>query len=41
MQWAVGSGLMNGDNGALRPQGTATRAEVAAMLMRFCENIAK
>lgn len=41
MQWAVGCGLMNGDNGALRSQGTATRAEVAAMLMRFCENIAK
>ncbi len=32
---------MNGDNGALRPQGNATRAEIAALLMRFAENIAK
>lgn len=39
--WAVGEGLMNGDNGALRPQGNATRAEIAALLMRFSENIAK
>ena len=35
MEWAVGSGLMqgNGDN-TLKPQGQATRAEVAAMIMR-------
>ena len=39
--WAIGEGLMNGDNGALRPQGNATRAEIAALLMRFSENIAK
>ncbi len=39
--WAVGEGLMNGDNGALRPQGNATRAEIAALLMRYSENIAK
>ena len=41
ISWAVGEELMNGDNGALRPQGNATRAEIAALLMRFCENIAK
>ena len=41
ISWAVGEGLMNGDNGALRPQGNATRAEIAALLMRFAENIAK
>ena len=41
ISWAVGEGLMNGDNGALRPQGNATRAEIAALLMRFSENIAK
>ena len=41
MQWAVGSGLLNGSDGALNPQGYATRAEIAAILMRFCENIAK
>lgn len=39
--WAVGEGLMNGDNGALKPQGNATRAEIATLLTRFCENIAK
>lgn len=39
MQWAVSTGIINGDNGALRPAGNATRAEVAMMLMRFCENI--
>ena len=38
MQWAVGSGLIKGrDNGTLDPQGTATRAEIAAMLHRFIE----
>ncbi len=41
MQWAVGAGIINGDNGALKPAGNATRAEVAMMLMRFCENVAK
>ena len=36
MQWAVGSGLIKGrDDGSLDPQGTATRAEIAAMLHRF------
>ena len=40
MQWAVGSGLIQGDTGAaLRPRSSATRAEVAAILMRFCETI--
>ena len=37
MQWAVGSGIINGDDGALKPAGDATRAEVAMMLMRFIE----
>jgi len=36
MQWAVETGLMQGnEDGTLKPQGQATRAEVAAMLMRF------
>ena len=38
MLWAVGVGIINGDNGNLKPQGNATRAEVAIMLMRFIEN---
>ena len=38
MKWAVGIGLMNGKGGGiLDPQGTATRAEVAAMLHNFIE----
>lgn len=35
MQWAVLSGIVNGKNGLLDPQGHATRAEAAAMVVRF------
>lgn len=42
MQWANAEGLITGRTSTtLAPQGTATRAEVATILMRFCENIAK
>ena len=42
MQWANAEGLINGkSNHMLDPQGKATRAETAAILMRFMENIAK
>ena len=41
MQWAVAEGLLQGSNGKLDPQGSATRAQVATILMRFMENIAK
>ena len=34
---AVANGIVNGSNGKLNPQNNATRAEVAAILMRFCE----
>ena len=37
MQWAVANGIVNGSNGKLNPQDNATRAEVAAIFMRFCE----
>ena len=37
MQWAVANGIVNGSNSKLNPQNNATRAEVAAILMRFCE----
>lgn len=37
MQWAAANGILNGDNGMLKPGAPASRAEVAAMLMRFCE----
>lgn len=35
MQWAVGTGLVNGKNGNLAPQQIASRAEVATILQRF------
>ena len=41
MQWAVGQGLIQGSNGQLRPQANASRAEVATILMRFCEVLCK
>jgi len=41
MNWAVGQGLIEGSNGLLRPQANASRAEVAAILMRFAQKIAK
>ena len=38
MQWAVGTGLISGkDIGSLAPQDNTTRAEAAAILMRFLE----
>ena len=38
MKWAVGNGIINGkENNILDPKGTATRAEIAAMLHRFIE----
>ena len=42
MRWAVGAGLINGRTATtLAPQGNATRAEVAAILMRFAQKIVK
>jgi len=41
IQWACGAGIMQGDGAKLDPQGNATRAQVAAMLMRFIENVVK
>lgn len=39
MRWAVENGIISGKtDGTLDPQGSATRAEVASMLMRFCKN---
>ena len=41
MQWAVGSGLIQGSNNALTPQANASRAQIATILMRFAQSIAK
>lgn len=40
LQWANAAGVVTGKSGSkLDPKDYATRAEVAAMLMRFCENV--
>jgi len=40
VSWAVAEGLIAGvTDDQLQPQGTATRAQVAAMLQRFIENV--
>ena len=41
MQWICGESILNGSDGNLMPRGSATRAQVAAILHRFCENILK
>ncbi len=39
VEWVVGSGLIGGyEDSTLRPQGTTTRAEVAAVLQRYLAN---
>ena len=40
VQWAVNAGLISGTgNGMLSPNGTATRAQVAVILMQFCQQV--
>ena len=40
MQWACAEGILSGmGDDTILPQGTATRAQAAQMLMSFCENI--
>jgi hypothetical protein len=42
MQWAVGSGVMNGTlEKELAPHAGTTRAQQAALLTRWCKNFAK
>lgn len=42
MRWAVSTGIISGmSDGTLAPQSSATRAQVATMLMRFVENLTK
>ena len=42
LTWAVNTGIINGmGDGTLSPQGQATRAEAATMLMQFCEQVVK
>ena len=39
LAWAVGQGLLQGSDSQVDPQGSAIRAQTAAILMRFCENM--
>ena len=39
MTWAVNAGILQGTANKLNPQGNASRAQVAAFLMRFCQKL--
>ena len=39
VRWAVSNGILKGTDGKLNPKGNATRAQVAAMVMRYGERI--
>lgn len=42
MKWAIQSGIIKGESGKkIVPLGSATRAEIATMIMRFCEGVLK
>ena len=42
MQWAVGAGIISGTSeSTLGPRGNASRVQVAVILTRYCENVAK
>ena len=36
LKWATANGIINGAEGNINPKGNATRAEVAQMIMNFC-----
>ena len=39
MQWSTYNGLINGSDGKLLPKDTASRAQVAQIILNFCRNI--
>jgi len=42
MKWAVGAKVITGNSdGTLNPKGEATRAEVAAMMEKYCKNVGR
>jgi hypothetical protein len=41
IQWACGAGLMDGYGGNIHPRDSATRAQVAKVMMAFRENVTK
>lgn len=40
VRWAVSTGLLTGSDGKLNPQGTATRAQIAALVSRYAAKAA-
>jgi hypothetical protein len=41
MAWAVSVGIINGGDNGIDPQGDATRAQVAAVMERYCALLTK
>lgn len=41
LNWTVNAGLIQGSNNYVMSSGSTTRAQVATILMRFCQNVAK
>ena len=41
LSWAVGEKLIQGSANQIDPAGAAIRAQLAAILTRFCENVAR
>jgi len=41
LAWTVNAGLMQGSNNSIMPASSATRAQVATILQRFCQNMVK
>ena len=39
VEWAVASGIMQGSNHQLTPTDPATRAEIAQLMMKFCQSV--
>jgi hypothetical protein len=40
VKWATSVGLLNGSDGKIVPKGTASRAQVAQIILNFCQKIA-
>ena len=39
VEWAVASGIMQGSDHQLTPTDPATRAEIAQLMMKFCQSV--
>ena len=41
VKWAVANNVITGSNGKLNPKGTATRAETASMIYKYCDKVGR